>query len=533
MNLITHQWLLYQMTDGTEQYLSLIEALSNPEVVNFALPRADFQGAAYQFSIGLLQTAFPPVDDEQWHERYDEIPKATELEEAFNKVVHAFNVTGDGPLFMQDFEGLEAAKPTTTAGLLIEAPGGNTLKMNTDHFVKRGIGECLSVEMAVLALFTLQINAPSGGQGHRVGLRGGGPLTTLIVPQEVNASLWQKLWLNVTEERDINDREPDFHSADVFPWLEATKTSAKKDTEVYAADVHPLHMYWAMPRRIRLNIDENPGICQLSGRRCELTVRSYRTQNYGYNYSGSWRHPLTPYRWDPKKPNEDAISTKGQPGGITYNTWDTLTFTSSEKGQSAARVVEHFYKLADDFGSDQSQLPRLWVFGYDMKNMKARCWYSVEMPLFNVPSGLQDRLLTEIKRLQELASQVLWQTRTQIKTAWFSKPGDAEGDFSYIDLSFWQKTESAFFSAVASLVNESTADNYWLPAERARVFLDALTTTALEIFDDLVLSELPADRSMADRIGARRTLKLWLFGSKSIKDFKTSHQIEILTKEAV
>nr|WP_231886596.1 type I-E CRISPR-associated protein Cse1/CasA [Methylomonas methanica] len=56
---------------------------------------------------------------------------------------------------------------------------------------------------AATALFTLQTNAPSGGVGHRVGLRGGGPLTTLVLPKASQTTLWQKLWLNVFNQEDL------------------------------------------------------------------------------------------------------------------------------------------------------------------------------------------------------------------------------------------------------------------------------------------------------------------------------------------
>jgi hypothetical protein len=37
-------------------------------------------------------------------------------------------------------------------------------------------------------LFSLQLNAPSGGKGYRTGLRGGGPLTTLIELQDIGGA---------------------------------------------------------------------------------------------------------------------------------------------------------------------------------------------------------------------------------------------------------------------------------------------------------------------------------------------------------
>jgi CRISPR system Cascade subunit CasA len=32
---------------------------------------------------------------------------------------------------------------------------------------------------------------------------------------------------------------------------------------------------------------------------------------------------------------------------------------------------------------------RLWAFGYDMDNMKARCWYEAQMPLYEIEESLR------------------------------------------------------------------------------------------------------------------------------------------------
>src|SRR5699024_10547476 len=99
--------------------------------------------------------------------------------------------------FMQDLDPLEEARIAPVSGLLIDAPGANGIKNNTDFFVKRGQAQQLCADCAALALYTIQANGPAGGAGFRTGLRGGGPLTTLILPDEANSSLWHKLWLNV------------------------------------------------------------------------------------------------------------------------------------------------------------------------------------------------------------------------------------------------------------------------------------------------------------------------------------------------
>lgn len=528
MNLITDLWLSYRFKDGGEQQLPF-SAIVDPNIVDFALPRADFYGAAYQFTIGLLQTVMAPEDSHDWHTLYLQPPSKDALARYTQQVAHAFELDGDGPRFMQDSEPLDAASPSPVSGLLIEAPGANGLKLNTDHFIKRGIAEVLSPEMAALALFTLQINAPAGGQGHRTGLRGGGPLTTLVLPHEAEASLWQKLWLNVQSRESWDYPTPDFHSAELFPWLGPTRLSDKKGSEIYAHDVHPLAMFWAMPRRIRLTFEEQSGTCQLSLVNSSTLCREYRTSNYGNNYEGTWSHPLTHYRFNPKKPDEAHLSTKGQPGGIQYRQWHSLSFVDHGEGSLPAKVVQDFMReKSQHFDFEWGDAPRLWAFGFDMDNMKARGWYNSEFPLIRLDPDIRDTLLSEIKVLQNLAKEVLWHCRTQIKAAWFDKPKDAKGDTSFIELQFLQRTQDLFFSTVQELVS---TDGGRLAPNMARRWLTGLSTHAMDLFDDQVLTSFHPDRDMYKKIQARRNLSGWLFGGKQIKKFSSDYKVDSSAKE--
>ena len=99
----------------------------------------------------------------------------------FARVAHAFDLDGPGPRFLQDLDPLEGADDKEIAALLIDAPGAQTLRNNADLFVKRGGAPVLSRATAAMALCTLNAYAPSGGAGHRTSLRGGGPMTTLVV----------------------------------------------------------------------------------------------------------------------------------------------------------------------------------------------------------------------------------------------------------------------------------------------------------------------------------------------------------------
>ena len=271
MNLITDLWIPVRLADGTRTTIrpSEITDRSNPPVALDA-PRADFNSALAQFLIGLLQTAFAPGDGDEWIHRLEEPPCVEMLDQAFGGHADAFVLNGEGPRFMQDLERFDQggtdkrkpAKKNSVASLLIDTPGDKTLKNNADHFIKRDRIEALCPACAATALFTLQINAPGGGAGHRTSLRGGGPLTTLVAldPEgsELPDTLWHNLWLNVLPRTVRLTGNPVLTDPEhIFPWLATTRTSNPKEggLDTTPEDAHPLQMYWAMPRRIRLDFE--------------------------------------------------------------------------------------------------------------------------------------------------------------------------------------------------------------------------------------------------------------------------------------
>jgi hypothetical protein len=87
---------------------------------------------------------------------------------------------------MQDFDSL-AGEKVSIASLLPEVPGAQPLN-SIKIILSNARHSTLCPHCAALALFSLQLNAPSGGKGYRTGLRGGGPLTTLIELQDIGES---------------------------------------------------------------------------------------------------------------------------------------------------------------------------------------------------------------------------------------------------------------------------------------------------------------------------------------------------------
>ena len=411
-------------------------------------------------------------------------PDAATLESWLVSVAAAFEFDGEGARFMQD-RTLKADEGTVNeiGALLIESPGGSTLEKNIDHFVKRGQVVAMCPHCAACALLTLQINAPSGGAGHRTGLRGGGPLTTLILSQQ-QQSLWHDLWLNVRERSVFLAQGGDSKKTAehfTFPWLEDINKIQKEGGETAPIQVHPAHVYWAMPRRIRLDFDKvSVGICEICERPSNHLVRQYVTKKHGLNYKGVWDHPLSPYN----ETKDGWLPLHPQPGGIGYRHWLAwvLGLSSDKRKQRPARVVEHFLEHRRRQAGGQL---RLWAFGYDMDNMKARCWYESVLPLYGLAEcdrEAQRRVESEVGVWLGGAEMAASCLRGAVKDAWFSR--DARGDFSVIDASFWNRTEPDFYRQLKRLIEAVRDDRDFGAVPVREAWHRLLIKTATDFFDN-------------------------------------------------
>lgn len=516
MNLLEDEWLSVIRLNGEQEKLKglwrITEGDGNP-IVDVISPRADFKGALYQFLIGLIQTTFAPKNETEWEKYWLTPPDVNTLKNAFLTVTEAFSIDTDKPAFMQDYDLLSDRQDVDIASLLIDTSGGGTF------FVKEGTTENISPYWASIALFTLQINAPSGGSGHRTSLRGGGPLTTLVLPDETKqaASLWQKLWLNIFTQKEVsalsgNTELKDLHN--IFPWLAPTRTSeaGKKDFITQPEQGHPYQMYWGMPRRIRLDFKATEaGTCDISHESTEQLISQYRTKNLGVNYSSTWLHPLTPYVRDP---NKEAYSVKAQVGGFSYRHWLGLVLEDEKNHKQAAKVVQIYLNSRQEIIAGDYQ-PRLWLFGYDMDNMKARCWYETTMPVFPIPQQSRSSVQGFISKMLDAATEVALDVRSTLKQAWFSKPKEAKGEISFTDTQFWQLTETEFYRLLEKLINcgEDEKQVNALFDEWKRL----LRTQALTLFDHWALSSNNEDGDMKRVVVARRQLEIWLNAGKNIK----------------
>ncbi|MGH8227733.1 MAG: type I-E CRISPR-associated protein Cse1/CasA [Steroidobacteraceae bacterium] len=472
-------WIPFRRASGGVDWLppsGLTERLAEDPIIALACPRADFDAAVLEFLIGLFSVAIAPENEPEWEAVGRAPPSPAALRAALSRLPDAFALDGDSARAFQDLDPLDGVEATPIENLLIDAAGEQARRRNTDLFAKRDRILSLGRPAAAMALVTMQTYAPSGGQGHRTSLRGGGPLTTLAEPraQPRTEPLWRLIWANAESVAQFDERDGGraraWSPADTFPWLAPTRTSYPKERGVptYPTDAAPGQAYFGLPRRIRLEITQAAGICALTGLPDTTQIKAFRMKNYGVQYTG-WRHPLTPYYYDKQS---GLLPEHGQPGGVAWRDWQGLLFDSAdESGSRPAQAIAHYRARRADGPF------RILVFGYDVDKMKARSWIQAELPAF------PDAMLESVRAFTDAATAAAQLLATvvmfAVKAALLQRPKDAPGDYRYLKQALWARTQAPFFDLVGEVTQVPNADG---PAMRER-FRHVLREAALTIFD--------------------------------------------------
>ena len=305
---------------------------------------------------------------------------------------------------------------------------------------------------------------------------------------------------------------------DIFPWMKATKVSEKGGTELLSNECHPYHMYFGMPRRIRLDIAQISGTCDLTNDRCQTLVIGYRTRHSGNDYDGAWIHPLNAYRV-PKKAKELPISIKPKLGGACYRHWLGLVFPNDTRIR--ARVVD----VAITSNYRRTILNRyqaiLWAAGYQMDKMKALCWYESNMPVYALDKDGVSKIGERVSVFIDQASNLANALHFAVKGSWFSRPKDAKGDVSFLTISYWHNTESDFYQLLGQMVKSINDASVW--AECAKQWQTRICREALALFDQWALAQQEDGLDMRRVVKARNEL-----GKKVGKARKAFHNLTVV-----
>ena len=535
----------------------ITERYNDDPFVALAVPRPDFNGALLEFLIGLFSTAFAPEDEEEKYKYWVAPPESALLSTKFEKYVSAFNLNGEGPKFMQDqdigiLKGEKETKPKTEriARLLINAPGEQTIKDNKDLFFKRGIlPENLCCAAAAMALYTLQTYSPSSGRGHLTSLRGRGPLTTLLVakdPYKGIFTLWGSVWPNVLTKEYVNDKR-DLNIAaekaeNIFPWLSKTRTSESKNHQkITPGNMSPLHIFWGMPRCIRLCFvprenETDCMDCDILPISEDIVVREYeyRTKPYGMDYSANWRHVLSPYEPpDPNKNNESKCICPEE-HGISYRQW--VDFSS--KGSLSAEAF--CFSNLDIFRDND---PNIFAFGYCMDKKRkatALAWIESKMRISALTNSKARKKISEIAERMIKASNFVTERINGAIIQALLHPSKEESNKKEFPKSlgvsddFWRATEGEFLDIIDDVAkiardvntDDAAEDTNTKYDEALEKWRKVLCGCSLGMYDKYISVYTVADGNMAQAVLARYELMGDLLDRKNSCIYKILRGIE-------
>ena len=530
-NLLSDPFLPVVMRSRAQRWLAFPELVAGAESngldedypVEFDWPRPDFNMASFEFCIGVVSLAFDIREEDDWHPFWTNPPDRDALAEKLAPLVSAFYLNGEGPRFLQDCESLQGGE-TPIELLLIDTPGQNGQRKNSDLLTHRDRYPALGLPAAAMALYSLQAYAPSGGSGFRTSVRGGGPLTALVVPVAHDGAppvpLWRKIFANVGHYAKPKASE----LPKALPWLAPTLTSEKSRT-VSLADAHPLQAYFGMPRHIRLVFSSELGICSMTGRE-EPLVTGFIQKPYGANY-GLWQHPLTPYRH--LKEAGEPYSAKPKSGRFGYRDWVAVT-VGSKDGKLAEQPTN--IRLAKNNRSHalsqnkQAADARIRVGGWAMNNMEAIAYLIAEEPLHLAKTPDQQQALDDLARhFSEAADQAVSQLLAALKKALFSGQKNASNDKGILDQAradFFDATEDQFHHLLDDLLQEMPEDGGFDQTAPARHWLGIMRRVALATFDRLApvpLQDAEKAKTIVNAYGIlNATFAGWTKQSKSLYD---------------
>ena len=516
LNILTDPFFPVITANGNQHWVAFAELMQEEGdyPIEFNWPRGDLNIASVELCVGLLALIYQPLEHEDWAKIWRGISDVDVAAHIAALVPH-FNLLGDengkGPRFMQDYAVLDGEANNIEA-LFIDTPGVNGQNKNADLLTHRDRFPALGLKAAAIALYAMQQFAPSGGAGNRTSMRGGGPMTTLVLPERDDGGqtpLWRMLLVNLPIGRGDWLENDDLPRA--LPWLAQTLTSDGKPplelSQTHRA-MHSLQAFFGMPRRIRLVV-ESEGVCMLTSDTGPL-ITGFIQKPWGMNY-GLWTHPLTPYRQTKEEP---PYTVKPKSSRFGYRDWVGVVIGKKDAANKAfpALPVKALTQRAGLLRASGFEESRMLATGWAMNNMEAGSFLHSVQPVYLAETAEQaDKLAQAALKNVEAADRAASMLRITLNEALFGGQAKSTdiGVFEEAMDSFFDETEDKFHAILEAMLrepaiveNDDDGPDKPFDDSAIKAWLGDIRKAALGIFDRYASSQLTdkPDHKVADRV---------------------------------
>jgi CRISPR system Cascade subunit CasA len=284
MNLLEDPWIpVRELGASACRVVTYRELLCEARSWQVSLPRDDLELACIQLLVCMTQVMFLPADDRAWRERISRALSHGEFAASTAPFSTWFDLDHPSHPFMQT-RGVDAKEVTPIQKLLVGLPEGN----NHAFFNEVGEARRIGGAVAAIALFNQACNAPSFGGGFKGSLRGGSPITTLVVVP--NGSLRETVWLNVLTRDRVLQRLPGWSGhfeRDKPTWLEPIAAGAT----IHWNEIGLARGLFWQPAIVELVRGAEDETCDVIDGAPVPVYIGFRKKKFGFSVEGLWPHP--------------------------------------------------------------------------------------------------------------------------------------------------------------------------------------------------------------------------------------------------
>jgi CRISPR system Cascade subunit CasA len=279
MNLLKDNWIPVQIGNEEVQLIKLQDLLCLEEEWQICLNRDDMELATLQLLVCLVQVIFIPDNKRLLLERWQKPLTGEEYEMGIQPFLDWFDLLHPKYPFMQT-RGVNANKTTPIQKLFVGLPEGN----NHTFFNRPDEYRQASLANAAVSVFNQAMNSPSFGGGFKGSLRGGAPVTTLILDD----TLRQTVWCNVLSMEFVDPLFPEIEN-DVPTWVSPIKPKEK----LFSSDLGFFRGLFWQPAHIELVCNKKGVVIGFNKEKFPFTIQNELAMR--------WPHPHGVKKWAIKK----------------------------------------------------------------------------------------------------------------------------------------------------------------------------------------------------------------------------------------